>query len=134
MPFGRKTLPDGQELDFDRIYAEGIRPALQSAGLSGVRADGLVTRASIHKATLEAVLRSEFMVADITGTNPNVLYELGIRHAVAPRATVIVASRNTSIPFDLTHLRVVRYETADATLGNMGDFVDRLRQMLEQQI
>jgi hypothetical protein len=48
MPFGRKALPDGREVDFDRIYAEGIRPALQSVGLSGVRADGLVTRASIH--------------------------------------------------------------------------------------
>jgi hypothetical protein len=39
MPFGRKALPDGQELDFDSVYAEGIRPALESAGLNSVRAD-----------------------------------------------------------------------------------------------
>jgi hypothetical protein len=134
MPFGRKQLPDGLELDFDRIYREGICPALELAGVTPVRADALVTRGSIQKATLEAILHSDFMVADITGANPNVLYELGIRHALVPHATLVVASTDASTPLDLHQLRVVRYETSDTKLGNGKAFVEELRQLVEQRI
>src|SRR5262249_17904602 len=114
--------------------AEGIRPALELAGLNAMRADALITRGSIHKATFEAILHSEFMVADITGTNPNVFYELGIRHAVARRATAIVKSTNTSVPFDLTQLQAVQSETSDAKLRNTSAFIERLRRVIEQRI
>ena len=134
MPFGREPLPNGLELDFDRVYREGIGPALELAGVAPVRADALVTRGSIQKATLEAILHSDFMIADITGANPNVLYELGIRHALVPRATLVVASTDTSTPLDLYQLRVVRYETSDAGLGNAKAFVEQLREIVERRI
>ena len=134
MPFGRKPLPNGLELDFDRVYREGIGPALELAGVAPVRADALVTCGSIQKATLEAILHSDFMIADITGANPNVLYELGIRHALVPRATLVVASTDTSTPLDLYQLRVVRYETSDAGLGNAKAFVEQLREIVERRI
>ena len=98
-----------------------------------VRADALVTRGSILKATLEAILHSDFMVADVTGANPNVLYELGIRHALAPHATLIVASTDTSMPLILS-TEGRRYETSDAGPGNASVFVEQLREVLERQI
>jgi hypothetical protein len=66
-------------------------------------------------------------VADITGANPNVFYELGIRHAMRPRSTVIVFGEGTVLPFDIALVRGISYKTdgagepvdADATLDQI---------------
>jgi hypothetical protein len=50
-------------------------------------------------------------VADITGANPNVFYELGIRHAMRPRSTVLVFAEGTVLPFDIALVRGLSYQT-----------------------
>jgi hypothetical protein len=55
----------------------------------------------------------EYAVADLTATNPNVYYELGVRHALRPHTTVLTFSDRTQLPFDLASMRGVRYALDD---------------------
>ena len=109
MPFGTKHSPDGHQIDFDSIYVRGIRPAIEAAGLAAVRADSLATRGTIMKAIYEALLQSEAVIADITTLNPNVFYELGVRHAVAPGSTILICADDAPLAFDVNSLLVLRY-------------------------
>src|SRR5258705_181366 len=52
-----------------------------------------------------------YAVADIPGANPTVFYELGIRHALRPRSTVILFVEGTVIPFDIALVRGISYRT-----------------------
>jgi hypothetical protein len=82
MPFGRKPDPAGRgDIDFDRIHAEAIVPAIEDAGLEPIRADEERTGGIIHKAMFERLLLCEYAVADLTTANANVFYELGVRRA-----------------------------------------------------
>jgi hypothetical protein len=59
----------------------------------------------------ERLMLCHYAVADITGANPNVFYELGIRHAMRPRSTVIVLNEGTVLPFDIALVRGIAYKT-----------------------
>jgi hypothetical protein len=59
------------------------------------------------------IRRSEAVVADITGHNPNVLYEVGLAHALG-RHTILLAQEETPLPFDVAADRLIRYSTADS--------------------
>jgi hypothetical protein len=110
MPFGRKTNPQtGGMVDFDAIYRMLIRPAAEAAGLSPLRADDGSFGGIVHKGVLEAVIGCDVFVADLTTQNPNVMYELGIRHALRRGATVLVASHDTRLPYDISYSRYVTY-------------------------
>ncbi len=89
MPFGRKPDGVGRMIDFDRIYAEIIGPAVDAAALAVVRADEEKGAGFIHKLMYERILLSEFAIADLTILNANVYYELGIRHATRPETTIL---------------------------------------------
>src|SRR5262245_55676120 len=85
MPFGNKVDPKtGVTVAFDQIYEEGILPAVTDAGLQCIRGDREVTGGLIHTAMFARLLIAEFVVADMTTANPNVFYELGVRHAARP--------------------------------------------------
>ena len=93
MPFGRKTDATGRTTDFDAVYREIIAPAVTAVGLEPIRADEERVGGTIHKPMFERLMLCDYAVADITGANPNVYYELGIRHAMRPRSTVILLPR-----------------------------------------
>jgi hypothetical protein len=114
MPFGRKTDAAGRTTDFDAVYREIIAPAVIGAGLEPIRADEEKVGGTIHKPMFERLMICPFAVADITGANPNVYYELGIRHAIKPRSTVILFATGTVLPFDIALLRGVPYRTDDS--------------------
>jgi hypothetical protein len=114
MPFGRKTDAAGRTTDFDAVYRDVIAPAVQSVGLEPIRADEERVGGTIHKPMFERLMLCEYAVADITGANPNVYYELGIRHAMRPRSTVILFAEGTTLPFDIALLRGVPYRTDQA--------------------
>jgi hypothetical protein len=109
MPFGRKTDATGRTTDFDAVYQEIIAPAVVGAGLEPIRADEEKVGGTIHKPMFERLMLCPYAVADITGANPNVYYELGIRHALRPRATVILFAEGTTLPFDIAPLRGIPY-------------------------
>ena len=111
MPFGRRADERGRMADFDIIYQQIIAPSIIAAGMEPMRADQEQMGGAIHKAMFEQLLLSEYAVADVTGANPNVFYELGIRHATRPRSTVILFAEGTALPFDVAILRGVPYVT-----------------------
>jgi hypothetical protein len=111
MPFGRKMDASGRVTDFDAVYHKVIAPAVEGAGLEPVRADEEKIGGTIHKPMFERLMLCHYAVADITGANPNVFYELGIRHALRPRSTVIIFREGTVLPFDIALVRGISYKT-----------------------
>jgi hypothetical protein len=129
MPFGCKMDAAGRVTNFDSVYQKVIAPAVQQAGLEPVRADEEKIGGTIHKPMFERLMLCHYAVADITGANPNVFYELGIRHALRPRSTVILFREGTVIPFDIALVRGLSYKTdgagepveADASIGAIAE-------------
>lgn len=60
--------------------------------------------------------RAKVLVAELTGRNPNVLYELGLAHALH-KPVVLISSNETDVPFDVRHVRVIYYELTDPFWG-----------------
>ncbi|MCB1486803.1 MAG: DUF4071 domain-containing protein [Bauldia sp.] len=109
MPFGRKPEGTGRIIDFDAVYNQIIAPGVEAAGMEPIRADQEEIGGTIHKPMFERLMLCDYAVADVTGANPNVYYELGIRHALRPRSTLIIFADNTALPFDIAQQRGVPY-------------------------
>ena len=110
MPFGKKPGGGGAVIDFDAVYRDLIKPAVDGAGLMPLRADEEQAGGIIHKPMFERLILCDYAVADLTTANANVFYELGVRHAVKPATTVLLfAADGTRLPFDVGPLRTVMY-------------------------
>jgi tetratricopeptide (TPR) repeat protein len=134
MPFGKK--PDQTRscvIDFDRIYEQGIRPAVARFPLDVIRADEERSGGVIHKPMFERLLLAEIAIVDATTQNANVFYELGVRHAARPRSTIIVSASEGALPFDIAMIRTVPYTLENGTLTdeNAAAFADALAGRLE---
>ncbi|HEY0760738.1 MAG TPA: TRAFs-binding domain-containing protein [Pyrinomonadaceae bacterium] len=131
MQFGSKTLPDGRMLDYDFLYREIIRPALEEIGFECHRLDDLMTGGSIwHKTMFAAVMSSEVMIADITSGNANVFYELGIRHALRRGRTILISAGGKEAA-NISLLPVLLYKSDES--GRITD-VDEFRSQLQSFI
>ncbi|HEX9940347.1 MAG TPA: TRAFs-binding domain-containing protein [Longimicrobium sp.] len=109
MPFGRKPDAAGNSIDFDAVYQQLIAPAVAAADLQPLRADEEMTGGIIHKPMFERLVLCGFAVADLTTANPNVFYELGVRHAARPWSTVLLFAEGGRLPFDAAPLRAMPY-------------------------
>lgn len=112
MPFGPKPGPDGTEVNYNRIYSELIAPAIEAAGLSAFRADQEQAAGSILADMFQELLVSDLVVADLSIPNPNVWYELGVRHALRARGVVLLFGGKSPSAFDLYTDRKLRYQLA----------------------
>ena len=109
MPFGKKKLADGTEVDCDDIYKRLLEPAIVAAGLKPHRADADRRGGSIHLDMFQDLLLAEFVVADLTMDNPNVWYEIGVRHALRAGGTVMTYAARDRLPFDIAGQRMQHY-------------------------
>jgi len=137
MPFGKKPdLASGMEVDFDQIYDMGIEPAIIKAGLEPVRGDRERTGGIIHAPMFGRLLLSEYVVADLTLANPNVFYELGIRHTARPFTTVPIFAAIHALPFDVSLVRAIPYTlengklTSEAAVKLQSDLGTRLEEAI----
>jgi hypothetical protein len=96
----------------DRYYQEIYVPAIKEAGFEPVRADELFTTGSVVEQVWEQIEKAKLLLADLSGKNANVFYELGLAHA-ARKPVVFTASNLEDVPFDLRHLRVIIYDTRE---------------------
>src|SRR5690348_13697837 len=111
MPFGKKPGGGGAVIDFDAVYGDLIKPAVDAAGLEPLRADEEQVGGIIHKPMFERLILCEYAVADLTSANANVFYELGVRHAIRPASTVLLFAAGVGqLPFDVGPLRAVPYQ------------------------
>lgn len=86
MPFGTKQHADGSsKYDFDKVYRVLIQRAIRESGMTSVRADERVTSAPIHTEMFRDLRDRAVVLADLSLDNPNVFYELGIRHVMSAK-------------------------------------------------
>jgi tetratricopeptide (TPR) repeat protein len=111
MPFGRKPAFDGRWLDFDAIYNDLIRPALEAAGFEAFRADEESVSGDILTDMFQELLLADLVIADLSIDNANVFYELGVRHALRKRGLVHIQSGRSYMPFDIFNVRTIPYHT-----------------------
>jgi tetratricopeptide (TPR) repeat protein len=112
MPFGVK-----EGIDFNRVYSDLIKPALEGAGFDVFRADEETAAGNIRTDMFQELLIADLVVADVSINNPNVWYELGVRHALRARGVIQIASDlRKGMPFDVYTDRTLHYHTKGAGL------------------
>ena len=94
---------------FDAVYADHIKPVVERCGLSCLRADDIYGNQPIIEDIWRYTNEARIVVAELTGRNPNVLYETGIAHTVG-KDVILVTQSLEDVPFDLRHIRCVVYE------------------------
>jgi hypothetical protein len=117
-PFGTKN-----EIDFDRVEKDLIRPAMGQAGLTGGTTGEFIQQGNIRTDMFEQLLIADLVIADISIHNANVFYELGIRHAFRDKRTFLIKAKGdrsreidrkeNEVPFDLRTDRYLAYDGND---------------------
>jgi hypothetical protein len=114
-PFGVQ-----QDIDFDRVHAELIEPALALLRQMGTPVDGGTTgliskQGNIREDMFRLLAVSDLVIADVTIHNANAFYELGIRHALRDGSTFMIRAKDSKFkyPFDLQTDRYFQYDLAN---------------------
>jgi hypothetical protein len=110
MPFGEKTDTGGQQIDFDDVYEFLIKPPLEKMNVEVIRCDKIPSAGSVHREMLRHILHDDLAVVDITTLNPNVFYELGVRHALRRSGTLLLRRKGTKNPFNIEGMRTFEYD------------------------
>lgn len=92
----------------DDLYDLIIEPALEKFGFDIIRADKISNVTSITSDIVELLQKSDLCVVDITGHNPNVMYECGRRHETA-KPYIMLAKEGEKLPFDINTIRTIFY-------------------------
>ena len=101
MPYGKRKDATGRSVDFDAVYERLVVPAVRAAGLEPVRAEDPRSGGIMQKHSYQRLMHCECLVADLTTANAAVYYQVGVRHALRPGATVLIlAAKSAQIPFD----------------------------------
>ncbi|MDH5340870.1 MAG: hypothetical protein OEW22_13890, partial [Rubrivivax sp.] len=132
--FGTKKDSSGQAIDFDRVHDTLILPAMHQCGLVGDTTAQVVDAGNIRADMFALILEADLVICDITVHNANVFYELGVRHALRKRHTVMIKGdpSSDSTPFDLSTDRYLKYPTADPAQA-LDALVDALQASLRSQ-
>lgn len=118
MGFGTKTdLATGRKLDLNKSYRLLIKPVVEEMGLECIRADEIRHSGAIDLPMYQELLKADVVIADLSTANLNAFYELGIRHALRPRTTIVVSEDKLAYPFDLNHIKITSYT-------HLGDAID----------
>jgi hypothetical protein len=134
MGFGTKTdLATGRKIDLDKSYKLLIKPVVEGKGITCVRADEIPHSGVIDVPMYEELLNADLVIADISTANCNAIYELGIRHALRPRTTIVISESQLKYPFDLNHVLITSYVYLDGG-GIDYEEVMRFRDLLGKMI
>ncbi len=130
--FGKKTdYSDGRVLDLDASYAV-IKEAVEAAGLKCIRADEIQHSGTIDVPMYQQLLRADLVIADLSTSNVNAAFELGVRYGLRPRATIVVAESGFKNPFDVSHIAISSYKHLGEDIGR--NEARRFRDALAERI
>lgn len=104
---------------FDAVYAV-LKSTAEAVGLRCRRADDIWENPSIIQDVVSLIDRSKIVICDCTDRNPNVFYEIGIAHTLG-REVILITQSDADIPFDLRHLRYVKYLNNGEGLTSLGE-------------
>lgn len=113
-------MPFGEE--WSSTVEKAVRSLLSDLGYKAIRADDMFGQ-NIMEDIWQGILRSQVVICDTTGRNPNVYYELGLCHAIG-KNVILITQDSQDIPFDVRHLRHVVY-------SNTIDGFDKLQRGLK---
>lgn len=131
--FGIKTdYATGREIDLDKTFNYIIKPAFEKLDFLCFRASDIKHAGVIDVPMYDSILKADFVVADLSTANANVMYELGVRHAVRKNTTMVISEQKLVYPFDLNHILIDQYE-------HMGKAIDhgevlRFQDFLQQKV
>lgn len=120
-PFGEKN-----GVNFDEVQTQLVLPALKKAGINGYTTGVILEAGNIRQDMFQLLLTSDLVIADISIHNANVFYELGIRHALRAKKTLLIRCRKDEVPFDLKTDRYLAYDNDD-----LPDTVDLLSESIK---
>jgi tetratricopeptide (TPR) repeat protein len=133
MGFGEKTdYKTSRVLDLDKTYKHIIKKAVEEAGLVCIRADEIPHSGTIDVPMYEQLLDADLVIADLSASNLNAVYELGIRHALKPYTTIVIAEDQFASPFDVNHILIRTYRHDGKALDI--DVVEKFRAELKDAI
>lgn len=133
MPIG--SIPGGpSETDLRARYSLLIKDALARAapGIEITRADEVAAPGTINSDIITRIMHSDLVIADITFPNPNVFYELGLRHAAKAGTILIKEGTSGPAPFDVHALRHIPYENSLAGLAKLEADLRRQIEFIEK--
>jgi tetratricopeptide (TPR) repeat protein len=119
MPYGKK--PDGQrkiEVDCELVYTKILVPALEDAQLHYLRADEEIDSGVVLQPMIEWLADAELVIGDLQTANFNVGWELGLRHLLRSRQTLLIRPSGTNVPFDLNGLRHIAYASDESGVSD----------------
>jgi hypothetical protein len=134
MGFDKKTdFETGRTLDLNKSYHNMIKPGVEDAGLECIRADEIVHSGLIDTPMYQRLLEADVVVADLSTSNKNAFYELGVRHALRPFTTVVICEDGAKTPpFDVNHILIRKYHHLGEDIGF--DEAMRFRKELKEAI
>lgn len=98
-------------------YESIIRPTLEELNIECIRGDEIYSKQRIMDDIWESIKSCRLVIAELTGKNPNVLYEVGLAHAIG-KPVIILTRNGEDVPFDLKDLRYLYYDVNDPFWGN----------------
>lgn len=96
-----------------------ITDVCNTLGIKARRADDIARQDFIMSNILDGIAKSEIVIVDITGNNPNVFYELGVAHSLRTRQAIIIITQDEDVsksPFDIRHWSILQYDTKNLPL------------------
>ena len=133
MGFGEKTdLGTGRILNMDMTYKFLIKPVCEGLSIECVRADEIKHSGVIDVPMYEWLYKADLVIADISTLNANAIYELGVRHALKPSTTIVIAESQLKYPFDLNHISIMNYVHLGCDIG--GSTILSFTQQLKEKI
>ena len=113
---------------FNPMYDESYRAIKQSigeAGFQAVRGDETNAPGNILSHIMELMVSAKLVIANITGRNPNVFYELGIAHAMG-KPVLIISEATEDIPFDIQSTRIMTYHDDEDLAKNLKNWLPQV--------
>jgi hypothetical protein len=112
------------------LYQDHLKAVAQVLQMTIARADDFFTGGHIMTEIWSAIVKAKVLIADCTGRNPNVFYEIGLAHALG-KPVVLITQASEDVPFDLRHYRYIQYEF---TPRGMKSFEDTLIRTLKSTL
>jgi hypothetical protein len=125
-PIGDKDSPVRKRSD--QILRHVIAPVVDELGYDAIRADQMPQPGVITNQVIERIAEDELVIADLTGSNPNVFYELALRHAMA-KPLIQIIERGEKIPFDVIGMRTIEVDHKD--LDSVEDAKEEIRRQID---
>lgn len=113
----KKDYETERVLDLDKTFENLIKPVFDSLKIKCFRAKDIRHTGVIDVPMYEWIYKADIVVADLSTLNSNALYELGVRHALKPYTTIVIAEDQCKYPFDVNHTVIEKYEHLGKDIG-----------------